>query len=60
MWVIEEIKAECSAPNTVISVFLEALFDAVMSPMWSEISTQRDSKWRKERWRESEEENGWQ
>lgn len=32
MW--KGIQAECSALNTVIRVFMESLFDAVMSPVW--------------------------
>ena len=64
MWVIEEIKAEFSAPNTAISVFFEALFDAVMSPMWSgryyperwQVEKKKENK--RERWRDLEEEKG--
>lgn len=34
MRVLQGIKAECSATNTVIIVFMETFFDAVMSPVW--------------------------
>lgn len=52
MRVLEGIKAECCAPNTVIRVSTEALFDAVTSPVSEVIIIQRDDMRREDRRRD--------